>query len=296
MIYLKKISKKQQARQMAPKTNRNTNLIVLIHIVFYIAHTLSVVTTMSTIPPTTKTTSNPRLAAILFDIDGTLVHSDPIHFRVFQELLLQVDGFNNNNPIDLDYFRKHISGGNNGMIMEHLFPNWSIQQRESWSYNKERRFRELAQQSMKQLQMSGLDKLREWINSNNIQKAAVTNAPKLNAKAILQGIKYDDWFHDDIVILGEECEKPKPYPDPYLVACKKLNVSPKDCLVLEDSPSGVKAGIAAGAVVIGISSGQTEQTLLDVGCHMVIQDFDDPKLWQYLESCELVTTTTTTVV
>jgi HAD superfamily hydrolase (TIGR01509 family) len=44
----------------------------------------------------------------------------------------------------------------------------------------------------------------------------------------------------EVVVLGEECERAKPYPDPYLVAAKKLGLQPSDpVIVIEDSPSGV---------------------------------------------------------
>ena len=56
-------------------------------------------------PSTEKVTLSIPLA-VLFDIDGTLVNSDPIRYAVFRELLLQQDGFNNNEPIDEAFFRK----------------------------------------------------------------------------------------------------------------------------------------------------------------------------------------------
>lgn len=106
---------------------------------------------------------------------------------------------------------------------------------------KEAKFREQAQQSMKQSKMLGLDR----------------SATR---------------------VMGDECEKPKPDPCPYLTACQRLKVDPQQCMVVEDSPSGAKAEVAAGAWVVGILSGQSETTLRNAGCHMIIQDMDDPKL------------------
>ena len=256
---------------------------------------ISLTSSFSTTTSNNSNNSKKKLpAAILFDIDGTLVNSDPIHFDVFRELLLKEDGFNNNVPINEEFFRKYIAGRQNALIMEDFFPQWSISQRESWSIMKEARFREVAQgTTMKQSKMKGLDKLRNWIDSNNIRKAAVTNAPRLNAEAILSGIGYEEWFSKDApIIIGDECEKPKPDPCPYLTACQLLQVNPEDCIVFEDSPSGAKAGVAAGAYVIGILSGQEEITLQNAGCSLIIKNFEDPKLWNYLDEEKMTTTAT----
>mmetsp|Transcript_8638 Transcript_8638/g.20752 ORF Transcript_8638/g.20752 Transcript_8638/m.20752 type:complete len:267 (+) Transcript_8638:198-998(+) len=223
------------------------------------------------------------LAGILFDIDGTLIHSDPIHQIVFQELLLKEKGFNNDQPIDEAFFRKHIAGRQNALIMADFFPGWSIEQRVAWSDSKEARFRELAASEMMERKMPGLDKLRKWIEEKNMPRAAVTNAPRLNAEAMIGGIAYNDDFFQTLII-GDECEKAKPDPCPYLTACKHLDLDCSQCIVFEDSPSGARAGAAAGAYVIGILSGQDEKTLLEAGCSMAIKDYTDPKLWDFLTS------------
>ena len=229
------------------------------------------------------------VTAVLFDIDGTLVHSDPIHFAVFQELLLKEEGFNNNEAIDEAFFRKWISGRVNSLITADFFPDWSIDKREEWSARKEERFRQVAQATMKDSKTPGLDKMRQWIDENNLGKAAVTNAPRLNAQAILSGIDYASWFGDNALVIGDECEKPKPDPCPYLVACERLGgISPRQCIVFEDSPSGARAGVAAGAFVVGILSGQEEETLQKAGCHLIVKDFEDPKLWKHLETFSIV--------
>ena len=58
----------------------------------------------------------------------------------------------------------------------------------------------------------------------------------------------------DEVLTREDVEKPKPDPEIYLMAAQKLEVQPQDCLVLEDSPNGVRAGVAAGMNVIALAT------------------------------------------
>ena len=58
----------------------------------------------------------------------------------------------------------------------------------------------------------------------------------------------------DIVLTSEDVEKPKPDPEIYLLAAQKLDVPPEECLVLEDSPTGVRAAIEAGANVIALAT------------------------------------------
>lgn len=231
------------------------------------------------LPRSSSVPSKP--SAILFDIDGTLAHTDPIHFAVFRDLLLEVEGFNSGDPIDEDFFRDNISGRQNMHIAADLFPDWSVEKREEWSAMKEARFREAAASSMMDRKMPGLDKVREWIEaSGSVRRAAVTNAPRPNAEAIIGGIGYDDWF--EALVIGDECERAKPDPFPYLEACKNLGVDPLNCIVFEDSPSGARAGKACGAFVIGVLSGNDASALKDAGCSLLIEDFHDPKLWEHL--------------
>lgn len=229
------------------------------------------------------------LAGVLFDIDGTLIHSDPIHQRVFREMLLKEEGFNDNQPIDEAFFRANIAGRQNALIMADFFPSWSLSKREQWSIDKEASFREMAASEMMSLKMKGLDKLKQWIEERNLPRAAVTNAPRLNAEAMINGIEYTTFFQT--LVIGDECERAKPDPCPYLTACKNLNISSSEgsraaenCVVFEDSPSGARAGVAAGATVIGVLSGQEESTLMGAGCLFVIKNFEDVKLWDYLET------------
>lgn len=237
------------------------------------------------------------VSAILFDIDGTLVNSDSIHFEVFQDLLWKENDFRltkQNIRIDESFFRQHISGRSNALITEDFFPSWSRERREEFSIRKEATFRDRAKDKLQELCMPGLDKIRNYVDANQLGKVAVTNAPRLNAEAMLSGIGYQEWFGHHLII-GDECERPKPDPCPYLTACQRIftttaaaAATAENCLVFEDSPSGIIAGIAAGAFVIGITSGHDERTLQDAGCHLTVEDFNDPKLWNLLKTLTII--------
>ena len=85
--------------------------------------------------------------------------------------------------------------------------------------------------------LAGLNEYLDWIKKRGLKTAAVTNAPKANAEAMLKAIGLETYFEH--VILGETFEFPKPYPDPYLAALEKCGLERKDALIHEDSPSGM---------------------------------------------------------
>ena len=58
----------------------------------------------------------------------------------------------------------------------------------------------------------------------------------------------------DLTLAGDEVTHAKPHPEPYLTAAERLGVDPAGCVVVEDSPSGVAAGLAAGCAVLGVPS------------------------------------------
>jgi len=82
----------------------------------------------------------------------------------------------------------------------------------------------------------------------------------------------------DLVLTREDVEKPKPDPEIYLLAAKKLDLSPKECLVIDDSPNGVRAGVAAGMSVIAFATPFTIKSLHEsevLGHDRILHDSDD---------------------
>ncbi|XP_048634564.1 haloacid dehalogenase-like hydrolase domain-containing protein Sgpp isoform X1 [Brassica napus] len=220
------------------------------------------------------------LEAILFDVDGTLCDSDPIHLIAFQELLQQI-GFNNGVPIDEKFFIANIAGKHNSEIALVLFPD-DVAKGLKFCEDKEALFRKLVAEKVKPL--DGLLKLTKWIEDRGLKRAAVTNAPKENAELIISKLGLTDFFQ--AVILGSECEFPKPHPGPYLKALEVLNVSKEHALVFEDSVSGIKAGVAAGMPVVGLTTGNPASVLMQARPAFLIENYADPKLLGVLEELD----------
>ena len=89
----------------------------------------------------------------------------------------------------------------------------------------------------------GLPEFIDWLKANNIRRVAVSNAPKPNVEAMLKAIHLEDFFED--IMLGENFEKPKPFPDPYLAGLKIVGCQKDEVVIFEDSPAGTGCLIAA---------------------------------------------------
>ena len=175
-----------------------------------------------------------NIHGILFDIDGTLCDSDPLHYEAFKETLIRA-GYDNGRPITEAFFKSHISGRHNRDLTADLFPSWDESDRANFSDDKENIYRDLVK--TRRLQpLEGLLEFVSLIESKGIRKAAVTNAPRCNAELMLAviGVPFD------VVVVGDECARAKPFPDPYLEGMRLLDLEPASTLAFEDSPAGIK--------------------------------------------------------
>ncbi|MEH2435237.1 MAG: HAD-IA family hydrolase [Nostoc sp.] len=214
------------------------------------------------------------LAAILFDLDGTIVNTDPIHYRAWQQMLL-----NYSIEIDETFYKSRISGGLNPEIVKDILPQLSAAEGQKFADEKEALFRKLAS-NLKPL--SGFSELLEWTDTHQLKRALVTNAPRLNAEFMLEVLGIKEAFHT--VILADDCIAGKPDPAPYEVALKKLAITAEEAIALEDSPSGIRSAVSADIRTIGIASTHEAQVLQSVGAFMAIPDFTDLQLWTLLNS------------
>ncbi|KMS97495.1 hypothetical protein BVRB_5g126610 [Beta vulgaris subsp. vulgaris] len=218
--------------------------------------------------------------AVLFDVDGTLCDSDPLHHRAFRDMLLEI-GFNGGVPVDEDFFIKNIAGKHNDDIARALFPD-DYERGLKLTDEKEAYFRRLVVEQLKPI--DGLTKLVNWIKDRGLKRAAVTNAPRANAELMISMLGLTEFFQ--AIIVGSECEHAKPHPAPYLKGLEAIGASKEHTFIFEDSPSGIRAGVAAGMPVIGLSTRNPENLLMEEKPAFLIKDYEDPKLWAALEELE----------
>lgn len=212
------------------------------------------------------------LDALLFDLDGTLTDTDPVHYQTWKDVL-QEYGFD----IDPAFYQANFSGRLNIQIIQDLLPHLSLDEGEQLSDRKEAEFRNRAGQL---LPLEGLSDVLTWMEAQQLKRAIVTNAPPDNARFMLRSLKVDELF--PIVVFGEEVSRGKPDPMPYQVALDRLHVTADRAIAFEDSPSGVRSAVGAGIPTVGMATTHAPQTLYDLGASLVVPHFADPRLFSWL--------------
>jgi beta-phosphoglucomutase len=213
------------------------------------------------------------LKALIFDMDGTLVHSDPVHLEAFAEVL-RPEGVDINEEI----YRSTIIGRTNEAIFASLLPHLPVEKHEAYADEKEATFRRMASDLRP---LEGLLDLLAWAEARGIEIALVTNAPRLNADHMLEALGLAGRFKVEITI--EEVERGKPDPLPYLTALERLGIRADEAIAFEDSPSGMRAAKAAGLFSFGVLTGLSADEMREIGADGAILTFRDPALWEVLE-------------
>jgi beta-phosphoglucomutase len=212
------------------------------------------------------------MRALLFDLDGTLVDTDPVHLRAWSECLRPYGV-----KIDREYYRSRISGRLTSVAARELLPELDDKDIQEVVKLKQFRFREFAANLTA---LNGLDKLLAWSKRNGLSLGLVTNATRPHAQFLLTKLGLESFF--DTEVLGEEGYAGKPDPEPYRRALSNLGISAEVTLAFEDSTPGVRAAVGAGVKTVGITSSLTPDQLLNAGTLTVIEDFCSPRLWELL--------------
>ena len=110
----------------------------------------------------------------------------------------------------------------------------------------------------------------------------VTNAPRANAEKVLAALGVGQRL--PIVVIGGELARSKPDPIPYLTALERTGAVAAYSLAFEDSLSGVRAAVAAGLAVVGLTTTLDAQTLIEAGATFAASNFTDPRIFELIEA------------
>lgn len=205
---------------------------------------------------------------LIFDLDGVVLDSNPVHVIAWKEYLDRL------NVSMSPRFTEQMYGKRNDQILTELFPGLSADEISRHSQDKEALFRELMAPEFEERFTRGL---REFLQANADRPIGLgTNAEKANADFALETAGIRRYFRTEVN--GWMVPKAKPAPDIYLKVAENLGLAPRNCIIFEDSFSGITAGLAAGARVVGITSTHDHFPMLDLS----IRHFDEPALAAWL--------------
>jgi beta-phosphoglucomutase len=200
-------------------------------------------------------------------MDGVIVDSNPTH-KIALKQFCKEHGYD----LSESDLREKIYGRTNKDWLLNLFGNLDGETIRKYADEKEALFRSLYNDIKP---VPGLLPFLDKLDMLDISRAIATSAPRANVDFTLQKTNTGKYFKtildDSFVTEG------KPNPQIYLKSAQALGFDPSNCIVLEDSLSGVKAGKRAGCKVVGITTTHTREELNETD--LVIDDFEslDPK-------------------
>jgi HAD superfamily hydrolase (TIGR01509 family) len=179
--------------------------------------------------------------AIIFDCDGVIVDTETISNEIFTAMLHE-QGLD----IDEKTLLEQFTGFTNQETLKNAEKLLGRTLPENFDHEYRQKF---SNRIMNKLEpISGV---RELLKKIPCPIAMATNARRLEMDLKLNKIELSEVFSTRFCV--EDVEQGKPAPDLYLKAAQALNVDPKDCLVIEDSVAGIRAGCAAGMRVLAYS-------------------------------------------
>lgn len=199
--------------------------------------------------------------AAIFDMDGVLVNNHQYHLNAWKEFCMR-----HGHKFDDKTFTTTYFGKNNREIISSLTgKDISADEAELLGEEKESIYREIYSPYIKPV--DGLVDLLDYLKEKGVKLAVATSAPNANYKFIEKSLHLEKKF--DKVIDASMVQHGKPDPEIYLKASELLKVHPSDCLVFEDSFSGIQAAKAAGMQVIALA---TTHTRNELGKNIIVAD------------------------
>ena len=209
------------------------------------------------------------MKAVIFDMDGVIIDSEPIHARIEKGLLEELGGH-----ISDEEYLKYV-GMTDEAMWSSFKENYDLKPSvdDLIATKKERFMEEIHNVPLVEDFKEVLDAFYE----NGCKIALASSNNKVTVDKIIKEFSLSSYF--ETAISGEEITHGKPHPEIFLTAADHMDVEPKECLVFEDATNGVEAAKAAGMKCIGLDNPNSgEQDLSEAD--WVIDTFEDLNIEQ----------------
>jgi beta-phosphoglucomutase len=183
-----------------------------------------------------------ELAALLFDLDGTLVDTAEANYRAYAAALAEVG-----RTIERAEFDAVATGRRWSQFLSALMPGADAASHAAVAARKQMLYPGLLGISRVNTQLLDLARAA----APRLRLGLVTNASRRGADAVLAAHGLGDLF--EVVVTGDDIAIPKPAPDIYQLAMERLRVAPGQCLAFEDSDPGAESARRAGIAVLRVT-------------------------------------------
>ena len=208
--------------------------------------------------------------AVIFDMDGVILDNNDWHLKSWLAYAKT-----RAIPLQADEAFTRVFGKTNREIILEAYPDCDENTIQTWSLEKEALYREMYRPHFRLAE--GLLPFLEKLKEQGISMGLASNAPLENIEFTLESGGIKDFFR--AVVWAGMVEHPKPHPDIYLKASSMIGIPASQCLVIEDSPTGLKAAVAAGCIPMGITSTYRRE---DLARHTSLISGNFPEISNYL--------------
>jgi mannitol-1-/sugar-/sorbitol-6-phosphatase len=206
------------------------------------------------------------LEAILFDLDGVIIDSEPLHEKAFRQTSLHLG--RDLTQEEVASLKGTVEEIGAAKLLEYN-PTATLSVVEVMEYHNNT-FKALFDQ------MRLIPGSREFIqkaHKKGFKLGLTTSALRENQQRIFEMFNLGPFF--STIITGQDIINGKPHPEPYLKTAEKLGVAPTNALVIEDSVNGVRSGKAAGCRVIAITTSFSRERLMELQADNVVDSFGE---------------------
>lgn len=206
------------------------------------------------------------ITAGVFDMDGVLLDSEPLHHAAVNEVL-EEDG---RVPLSTDEFARYL-GTTDEYTWEDLVVRRHLEA--PIAHYRERFDTRIVEQYRQHSTVSpGVRELLVALRAYDLPLAVASSARTHWVETSLNALGIRDFF--TVVVSGEMVQRGKPDPEIFLAAARALDAHPENCFAVEDSPKGVLAARAAGMLTIAVETPYTRDYPLQ-GSHLRISSLDE---------------------
>ena len=209
----------------------------------------------------------PRLSNILFDMDGVLINSEPLHEFTLLELSSQF-GRRFEDESELQQF-KGLPEVSIARLLKKIFPAVTLENDEITRL----RLEQLSANFHVVEMIEGALEFVKRCKAAGFRLGLTTSAARAIQQLAFEKFGLSKYFN--AVVTGEDIKRGKPDPEPYLLTADRLAQPASACMVIEDAVSGIISGKAAGCFVVGITTSFPTEDLAAAGADLVLASFQD---------------------